>query len=60
MKKIYQNPTTKVVKIQTVKMIAASPDGFNSTLNTDGGDGSNALGRRSNSIWDDDEEDYDE
>lgn len=56
MKKTYQNPTTKVVKIQTVKMIAASPDGFNKSLNSVGGDGSNALGRRGGSSWDDEEE----
>lgn len=59
MKKTYNNPSTTVVKVQTVQMIAVSLDGFNSTLNSTGGDGSNALGRRNNSYWDD-EDDYDE
>ena len=58
MKKIYQNPTTTVVKIQTVQMIASSLDGFNKSLNNVGGNGRNALGRRDNSFWDDEEEEY--
>ena len=57
MKKTYQNPITKIVKIQTVQMIAQSVAGFNRNLNSDGdNDGGNALGRRSRSLWDDDEE----
>ena len=61
MKKIYQNPTIKVVKMRTVQMIASSPTlpaGYKKELNdnpTDElGNGGNALGRRS--LWDDEEE----
>ena len=56
MKKTYQNPTTKVVMIKTMQMIAVS--GFNRELNNTGDNGSKALGRRGSS-WDD-EDDYDE
>jgi hypothetical protein len=54
MKKTYQIPATKIVNIQTVKMIATS--GFDQALGGEGGSGSNALGRRGGSIWDDEEE----
>lgn len=64
MKKIYQNPTIKVVKMRTVQMIATSPtipEGYNKNLNNDPtselGDGGNALGRRS--LWDDEDEEED-
>jgi len=57
MKKTYQNPTTMVVKIHTVQMIAAgSVEGFNRSLNSTGDDGGKALGRRYNSSWDDEDE----
>ena len=57
MKKTYQNPEMKVVKIQVAQMIAASPEGFKGALGTEGGDGSGALGRRGgDDLWDDDEE----
>lgn len=59
MKKTYQNPETKIVKVQTAKMIAASD--FNQALGGEGtgGDGGKALSRRGGSVWDDDEsEDY--
>ena len=55
MKKIYIIPTTTVVKVETVHMIAASE---NITL---GGsyDGSSVIqSRRGNSFWDDDEDEY--
>jgi len=54
MKKTYQNPETTIVTVQMGQMIAASTDGFNGALGTQGGSGSNALGRGSQ--WDDDEE----
>ena len=55
MKKIYQNPETKIVKVQTAKMIAVSSLEMY---------GKNATGpamsrQRGGSNWDDDEsEDY--
>ena len=56
MKKIYQNPETKIVKVQTAKMIAVS--GFNQDLGGEGtgGAGGNALSRRGGSVWDDDDD----
>jgi len=55
MKKIYLNPTTKIVNIELAKMIAASnPEGFKKELG-EGVDGNQGLTRRG-SIWDDDEE----
>ena len=53
MKKTYQNPTTKIVKIQTMQMIAQSV-GVGSEYQS----GNAVLSRRGNS-WDD-EDDYDE
>ena len=56
MKKTYQNPTTMVVKIQAVQMIASSEKmGFGNSVNTASG----AESRRGGSSWDD-EDDYDE
>ena len=57
MKKTYQNPETKIVKVQVAQMIAASnPEGFNGGLggDGDGGDGSDGLSR-GGSFFDDDE-----
>jgi len=52
MKKIYQNPTTQIVKIHTVKMIAASQVGVGATYN-----GTTVLGRdNGGDFWDDEEE----
>ncbi len=47
MKKTYQNPTTMIVKIQTVQMIAASTKmyGIDAT--------GTAMGRDNDSDWDD-------
>lgn len=57
MRKIYQAPSTEVIKMNTFMMIAASnPEGFNSELDSEGGDGSNALGRCNFSPWDEDDE----
>ena len=57
MKKTYQNPEMKIVKVQMTQMIATSnPDGFVGTLGSNGGNGNDALGRRGGSLWDDDEE----
>ncbi|MBR1394758.1 MAG: hypothetical protein IJ559_03765 [Prevotella sp.] len=60
MKKTYQNPETKIVKVQVAQMIAASnPKGFNGGLGGDGegGSGDEGLSRRfGGSLWDDDEE----
>ena len=58
MKKIYQIPTTKVVKMQSMQILAGSnPDGFHGALGGDGGNGSNALSR-GGSVWDDDDYDF--
>lgn len=51
MKKIYQNPTTTIVRLQTIQMIAGS---FEGTLNSVGGDGSDALSRDGYD-WDDED-----
>lgn len=53
MKKTYQNPTMKVVKIQTVKMIATS----NLRVGNAYQENDAVLSRRGGSSWDD-EEDY--
>ena len=53
MKKIYQNPEIKVVKIQTAKMIAASEKvSFGASVDTAEG----AESRRFGSHWDDEED----
>lgn len=56
MKKTYQYPTTMVVSIRTIQMIATSPAGFNNSLDGNGKAGSSALGRRGHGSWEDDEE----
>lgn len=45
MKKIYMTPAVQEVKIQTSQLMAGSVDGFVSTLDATGGDGSDALAR---------------
>lgn len=52
MKKTYQNPTIKIVKIQTVNMIAESPMRIGSEYQS----GDAVLSRRGGSSWDDEEE----
>lgn len=50
MKKIYQNPTTQIVKIQTVKMIAVSVGDTFTSKDT-------VLGRDNDGdFWEDEEE----
>jgi len=54
MKKIYQNPTIKIVRIATQRLLADSLQyGRGTTTETSGN-----LSRRGNDFWDDDEEDY--
>ena len=53
MKKIYQNPEIKIVKVQPTLMQAASP-GYGGTTDAVSGNAS----RQGGSFWDDDEEDY--
>jgi len=57
MKAIYEKPTTSVVVIATVQMIAASgvEDGFNKDEAPETGESSGNLSRR-RSVWDDDEQ----
>lgn len=50
MKKIYQNPEVKIVKVQTAKMIAASTEMYGKDA-TDA-----AMSRQGGSLWDDDED----
>lgn len=50
MKKTYQNPTIKVVMIETVQMIAQSAQMYGKNATT------SAMGRRESSFFDDDEE----
>ena len=52
MKKIYQNPEIKVIKVQTAKMIAVSAEMFGKDAESE------ALSRRGDFLWDDDEEDF--
>ena len=54
MKKVYINPTTNILNIETAQMIAAS--GFESSLNTTGKNGNSALSRGGD-FWDDEDED---
>ena len=57
MKKIYQIPTTTIVKIETTQMIATSIDMYGKNA-----EGAGMSRRGNNSVWDDDEdynEDYD-
>ena len=52
MKKIYQIPEMKVVKVQTARMIAASKaEMYGKNAEGEG------LSRRGGSLWDDDDED---
>ena len=53
MKKIYQNPEIKIVKVQTAQMVAASPGYGGSTGETSG----NLSREFRGSLWDDDEDD---
>ena len=50
-------PTTTVLKIQTIQMIAASDPTQMSVSSTELGGSDEVLSRRSGSFWDD-EEDY--
>lgn len=52
MKKTYQNPEIKIVKVQTAQIMAASPGYGGSTNETEGN-----LSRRGGSLWDDEDED---
>ena len=53
MKKIYQNPTIKVVRIATQRLLADSLHyGRNTTTETSGN-----LSRRGNNLWGDDDDD---
>jgi hypothetical protein len=53
MKKIYQNPETTIIKVQTAKMIAVSTTEMYGKNATGSG-----MSRQGSSLWDDD--DYDE
>ena len=51
MKKIYQNPEIKVIKVQTAKMIAASTEMYGKDAT------GSAMSRQGGSLWDEDEDD---
>ena len=55
MKKIYQNPTTKVMRIELHQMIAASPATEQRGFGEDVTDASGADARRGSSLWDDED-----
>ena len=56
MKKIYQNPTTKVMRIELHQMIAASPTTEQRGFGDDVDDASGADARRfGSSLWDDED-----
>ena len=50
-KKVYQQPTTKVVGIKTARIICTSVNNVSSNANLDYGGGGNG-GARSRGIWD--------
>ena len=52
MKKIYQNPTIKIVRIATQRLLADSLQYGGTTTKNNGN-----LSRRGNDLWDDDEDD---
>ena len=58
MKKTYINPNTKIVKIQTARMMAGSELGKYSGNGNTISDNDAVLSRRRNSVWDEDEEEY--
>ena len=53
MKKTYQNPTMKIVKVKTTQMIAASGPGTQMYGKNATGE---AMSRDGGSLWDDEEE----
>lgn len=55
MKKIYKNPTTLVVNLQSTSILTSSNDIPTATTSFKSGDP--VLSRRRNTLWDD-EEDY--
>lgn len=58
MKKIYQIPTTIIVKINVTQMIASSPGQQNLSKDDTPVVSSEEIGsRRGRSVWDDDEDD---
>jgi len=59
MKKIYQTPNTIVVTIQTKKIMAGSDLQYYGEPYTTSETSGN-LSRRGSSVWDDDDDDYDE
>ncbi len=54
MKKIYQNPTIKIVRIATQRLLADSLQYGRSTTETSG----NLSREGGNSFWDDEDEEY--
>ena len=50
MKKIYQIPEMKVVKVQTAQLIAGSVEMYGKNAESEG------LSRRGGSLWDDDDD----
>lgn len=58
MKKTYINPNTKIVKIQTARMMAGSELGKYSGEGNTISSNDAVLSRRRNSVWDEDEEEY--
>lgn len=53
MKKTYMIPTIQVVKIETLKMVAASLTVSSHSAEAEGG-----MLSRESSVWDDDDDDY--
>ena len=53
MKKIYQNPTTELINVKPMSMLASSIEGFEESLdNLTGVDGGDALGREDFDVFD--------
>lgn len=55
MKKIYMAPSTELVEVKIMSMIAASPESISDDEAPEGSEGAPVNLGRSNSIWDDEE-----
>ena len=54
MKKTYIIPTTEIeILTEQETILAGSPDGFDNNLGGDAVDGSHALGREDDALWED-------
>lgn len=57
MKKIYQNPETKVVRVEVTRMIAGS-EKMGIGANVSSASGAESRRGRGSSLWDDEDDEY--